>query len=533
VGRRFNLGQVWRSLVIILLLLGIWFRVANLDRKVYWVDEVATAIRVAGYTKSEITQRIIDRTVAPAELLQYQTITPDRTWQDSFHALKQSPEHAPLYFVLVRAWALVFGSSAVAMRSLSVIFSLIALPCWYGLAIELFQSRLAASIALSLAAVSPFFVAYAQESRPYSLWTLTILLSSWLLLKATASDRRIYWVGYALAATLGLYTTLLSLWVMAGQGVYAIGQKRTGNFTIAALWSVLAFSPWLWVIMQHWQKLQDNTVWMRAPMNFLAMWAVWLYSVVITFVDFPVYLPVDGVILFAIVADIGLLTLVGIALYSLKGRSRFLLYTLLVSTPLCLVVLDLITGGQSSTAPRYFIPLQISVQLAIAFWFSKKFKTRRWLWAIVISMGVISGVVNLENSPKYQKVRNLHNGAIAALINQAESPLVITEDSNTTDMLSLSRDLRQNVEIRVLSQQSGWTIPQTCRPIFVFNPSEQWRDRVQLQPVYQPRLLIPDEISLTLWAVKRSNCSALNREYSISRFHSPSIPPRRSPAILP
>jgi uncharacterized membrane protein len=504
---RFKSVHGWRFLVITLLLLGLWFRVANLDRKVYWVDEVATSIRVAGYTRPEITMQIAGRTVSPLELLRYQEIG-DRTWQDSFDALMQSPEHAPLYFVLVRVWALWFGSSAAAMRSLSVLFSLISLPCLYGLALELFKSRFAASTALSLAAISPFFVAYAQEARPYSLWTLTIVLSSWALLKATESNRRIHWVWYALASAIGLYTSLLSVWVMVGQGIYAIGRGRVGNFAIAALWSVLAFSPWLWVIFQHWQRLQDNTVWMRVPMNLLAMLAIWLYSVVITFVDFPVYLPVDWVITSAITADIGLLALVGFALYRMQGRSRFFIYILLASTPLCLMMVDLITKGQSSTAPRYLIPLQISVQLAIAFLFSQTLKDWRWrvIWAIVISMGVISCAVNLESSPKYQKVRNLHNGAIAALINQAKSPLVITESTNTMDILSLSHDLNENIQIKVLSPGDDLAIPQGCQNILWFNPSERWRGRSELQPIYQPRLLIPDEISLTLWAVQPKSC---------------------------
>lgn len=37
---------------------------------------------------------------------------------------------------------------------------------------------------MALIAVSPFHVLYAQEAREYSLWTVTILLSSAALLRA-------------------------------------------------------------------------------------------------------------------------------------------------------------------------------------------------------------------------------------------------------------------------------------------------------------------------------------------------------------
>lgn len=513
----------WRSLVILLLLLGLFFRVANLDRKVYWVDEVATSIRVAGYTKTEIISQVTSgKILHPQDLLNYQKLTPQRGFQDTLQALSQSPEHAPLYFVMVRAWAMVFGSSAAAMRSLSVVFSLIALPCLYGLTLELLQSHFAASLALSLAAISPFFVAYAQEARPYSLWLVAILLSNLLLLRAIRLNKRLSWMFYAFSLIFGFYTSLLSIWVAVGQGLWVmiIGRLRIRNFAIASIASCLAFTPWLWVISQHWQRLQDNTTWMRVPMDFLPRVAIGLYSIVIGFVDFPVYVPVDAVIMAAIIADIGLLILVGFSFYFLKNKSSYLVYlfvfTLAIATPLCLVMIDWITNGQSSTAPRYLIPCQIAVQLAIAFLFSQKLKPGnfyiwRWLWVVLISMGILSCAVNLETSPKYQKIRNLHNLAIATVINQARSPLVIAESSETMDLLSLSRNLAEKVEIKILSQSNPSSIPNLCRGMFLFNPSKEFRAAVvgqrSIEPVYQPKLLIPGEISLTLWAIKNDSCS--------------------------
>ena len=521
----------WRSLVILLLLLGLFFRIANLDRKVYWVDEVATSIRVAGYTKAEIISEVTSgKILHPQDLLNYQKLTPQRDFQDTLQALSNSPEHAPLYFLMVRVWAIVFGSSVAAMRSLSVLFSLIALPCLYRLTLELLRSHFAASLALSLAAISPFFVAYAQEARPYSLWLVSILLSNLLLLRAVRLNQRRSWVFYALSLVLGFYTSLLSIWVAVGQGIWVmiIGRSRVRNFAIAITGAFLAFTPWLWVISQHWQRLQDNTTWMRVPMDFLPRVAIGLYSIVIGFVDFPVYVPVDAVIIAAIIADIGLLALVGFSFYFLQTRSvrpvYLFVFTLAIATPFCLVVIDLITNGQSSTAPRYLIPCQIAVQLAIAFLFSHKLRSEnpqiwRWLWVVLISMGVLSCAVNLDTSPKYQKIRNLHNLAIATIVNQARplagisksAPLIIAEATETIDLLSLSRNLVENVEIKILSQSSPLSIPNLCQNIFLFNPSNEFRaafvGQRSIEPVYQPKLLIPGEISLTLWAIKNNSCS--------------------------
>ena len=57
INNTFNQQFWWRSLVIIILILGIIFRFVNLDKKVYWHDEVYTSFRAAGFTGQEIYER--------------------------------------------------------------------------------------------------------------------------------------------------------------------------------------------------------------------------------------------------------------------------------------------------------------------------------------------------------------------------------------------------------------------------------------------------------------------------------------------
>jgi uncharacterized membrane protein len=50
-------------LIIVLLVLGVFFRFVNLDRKVYWDDETITSLRVSGYTLEEMSQQVFDGSV--------------------------------------------------------------------------------------------------------------------------------------------------------------------------------------------------------------------------------------------------------------------------------------------------------------------------------------------------------------------------------------------------------------------------------------------------------------------------------------
>jgi len=106
--------QIW-FIVLVILTSGVFFRITNIESKVYWVDEVATSIRVSGYTKQEVTQNLaILEFISVKDLQSFQKLTDKKDLTDTFSALIKSPEHSPLYFILTRFWVQLFGSSVVA-----------------------------------------------------------------------------------------------------------------------------------------------------------------------------------------------------------------------------------------------------------------------------------------------------------------------------------------------------------------------------------------------------------------------------------
>jgi len=182
-----------RSLLIVILILGILFRFVNLDRKVYWYDETITSLRLAGYTKEEFTEQVAGRIIDIKTLQKYQRINSDRGVADTVKALAVgNPEQPPLYYAIARFWVQWFGDSIAVTRSLSATISLLVFPGIYWLCLELFNMPMVGLIAVALVAVSPFHVLYAQEARPYSLFTVMILLSSWAFLRAMRLERDVF-----------------------------------------------------------------------------------------------------------------------------------------------------------------------------------------------------------------------------------------------------------------------------------------------------------------------------------------------------
>ncbi|MCY7282616.1 MAG: glycosyltransferase family 39 protein, partial [Cyanobacteria bacterium CAN_BIN43] len=188
---------------IALLVIGIFFRFYNLDRKVYWLDEARTSLRMSGHTQTELVKEIYTGQVVTAATLQTYQRPGEKSWGDTLHALKGNAEHTPLYFLLARLWTEGFGYSVANIRGLSVFFSLLVFPCLFWLCRELFASNAVGWMAIALVSITPLHVLYAQEARLYSLWTVKILLSSAILLWAMRTKTRWSWVAYGISLTLG------------------------------------------------------------------------------------------------------------------------------------------------------------------------------------------------------------------------------------------------------------------------------------------------------------------------------------------
>jgi mannosyltransferase len=164
----------------------------------------------------------------------------------------------PLYYYLLHGWIALFGDSEVALRSLSALFGILAVPLIYAVAVKLFRSQLAGLLGALLFAVSPLHIWYGQEVRMYTLLTFLALLSSYLLLLALQAERwwemAGLWTGYTLASVAALYTHYFAFFVLAFHAIYLLVVWWARGFRPAhLLWggvasgtvTMLAYLPWL------------------------------------------------------------------------------------------------------------------------------------------------------------------------------------------------------------------------------------------------------------------------------------------------
>jgi uncharacterized membrane protein len=501
----------WRwlyALFAIVLAMGIFFRFANLDKKVYWNDEAVTSLRISGYTEAEIIQQVYDgRAIDVSEIMEYQRPNPNRGLDGVINSLATEDAHLSLlYHFLARLWLDWFGSSTAAIRSLSALLSLLAFPCLYWLCRELFNSPLTGWIAMALMAVSPFHVLYAQEARQYSLWTVAILLSSAALLRALRVQTKISWVVYAATVALAIYSHTLSILVVAGHGIYVLFverfrlSKRFFVYLLSIIGGFLAFVPWLIVAIAQSSKISSNVSRTNINIGLPALIKSWCQSLYRIFVDIPnlgdYFFPV-----------IFLLTIY--ALYYLVRKSSketFLFVSILIGTTLALAIPDILLGGKRSSDSRYLIPSYIGIELAIAYLFSTQLVAlKSWqqkLWSVVLiallSVGIVSCAISSQAQTWWNKSSGYYNPQIAEIINKTSNTLVIS-DNTPGRILSLSHLLDERIKLLLLSQPDSLKIPKDFSNIFIYQPSSKLETRLDREKNYH----LKDMLKGWLWKLDK------------------------------
>ena len=184
---------------ILLIAVGVLLRIVFLDQQSLWFDEGVGLVFSSCSTLSGCLERMFDT--------------------------RTSERFQLVYPLLLHAWRQVFGDTEIALRSLSVLFGVAALPMIWTTARRSFGTA-HAGWALAFAAFSAFTIVHAQEARPYTLFLVLAAAQVWLFLSARRGSR---------SARIALYlVTAVTSWV----GVFPL------LFSVALALADLADRPW-------------------------------------------------------------------------------------------------------------------------------------------------------------------------------------------------------------------------------------------------------------------------------------------------
>lgn len=189
--------------------------------------------------------------------------------------------HPPLYYVLLHFWTEIFGTSNLAVRSLSIIFGLLALAVGVVLGWRK-AGRIGALLCVAILSLSAFAVRYSSETRMYALVMLLVTLG-WLLLDDIFRRQKQGWwryVALVIITSALLYSHYWSIWLLAAVGVVVLWIWRAQRFAlrasgfkvlVAMVIGGLTFLPWLPTLA--YQSANTATPWSTAvrPTSMLSM----------------------------------------------------------------------------------------------------------------------------------------------------------------------------------------------------------------------------------------------------------------------
>lgn len=166
--------------------------------------------------------------------------------------------HPPLYYLMLAAWARIFGDSVIALRGLTACFGVVLVMATWLLASRLFGARIG-WLAGIWAALAPLGIAYAQELRMYMPEAGCVALAAWCAVcwldaappgaPPAASVRSSWWLtAYVGLAAIALYFQYMAVFGLVAVGFYGLlvaGRARIGPWLAANGGMLLLFAPWL------------------------------------------------------------------------------------------------------------------------------------------------------------------------------------------------------------------------------------------------------------------------------------------------
>jgi mannosyltransferase len=228
-----------RIFLLILTLLAFGWRMARLDFQSLWRDEV-DAIYFAVRDLSETLSMFV-----------------------------QAAQNGPLYFLSLRPWFAVVGSSEFALRFPSAAAGTLSVLLVWHVGRRLLPAapevRMPASAAwvnvaalgALLFALNPYQIWYGQEGKMYATNTALALLATWLWLRGVDTGGWRTWLAYLVAVSAAMYVHLLMvlliplhlLWFFIA---WPLARRHWRGYGLALAGLTLPYLPMLW---WHWMLL--------------------------------------------------------------------------------------------------------------------------------------------------------------------------------------------------------------------------------------------------------------------------------------
>lgn len=342
--------------------------------------------------------------------------------------------HPPLYYLVLKIWANVFGWSELALRSLSVIFYGASIAVAGSFVKKHFNAR-AAVYVLAVLLLAPLLMRYGFEIRMYAMASLIGVIATATLVRAHSSRQWTGWLIYGALVALGMYTLyyLALLWLahLAWLVVMDAGRLRKSSWKEcrwigAYTFSLLLFLPWLSSFLK--QVGNGALAPIGQPMNLEQLVGIVSFN--------TIYQPLWqlGVIASILVMAIIFVSVRSIVITFHVKKKNDILWLLVSYISVPIMLLMVISLYKPMYVERYLahVAIGLAMLVGVSLALSTERKSRE-VWRIsplVLLVVMAVGVTNLSQVGNYnfQRMQKPNVNSVASMVKCSKNDVVLAAD---------------------------------------------------------------------------------------------------------
>lgn len=278
--------------------------------------------------------------------------------------------HPPMYYWALKTWSLLFGTSELALRSLSMVSAMVAIVFGFLLIKKLF-GHFAARISILFMVLAPMIVRYSQEARMYTMAMAICTAATYVFVtvlgEKDAKKRRKLWIIYAVLVAVGMWTHYFTALIWIAHWLWR-GYVLARNSKTFAVWRKKYFSkewlltyglaialyiPWLPSMFRQLTDIQTTGFWIGKVGT--DSFTSYLTNIIFYLSNWRVS-SWGALVFFVIIVS---LVVLGIKLYrsfNQENRQKYLLVMAIAFVPVVSLFLASMPPFKSSFVERYLLP---------------------------------------------------------------------------------------------------------------------------------------------------------------------------------
>ena len=274
-----------------MLLVALAIRLAAMTGHSLWADEFFSLAIATGHSVEHPAERanaslgdyVEPKTPVPPSVLKgyLDHDRPPAGMRRVWRATLLSDTSPPLYYLLLNVWTRIWGTSDAALRGLSLVASLAAMPL-IARVVRRLGGRRAVPLSLALYALAPASVHFSTEGRMYSLlWLIaTAQALATLRLRQCPGKRGREWIAWGALGAAGLLTHYFYAFPLIAFALWLALQRRhvpPARLVLALGFCLALVSAWYvevptsmsqWRVTKGWlDGLPDSWGMLRAPLG--------------------------------------------------------------------------------------------------------------------------------------------------------------------------------------------------------------------------------------------------------------------------